>query len=108
MYLGDITGSLVKQTEFPMLIVPAGCKFKPFNTVLLSIRSGLINKADVLKPLIDIVGIFKMKVNLLHVITPENTEVDNSLHQDFVTISNTISKSEMQLFIRVYRIPKGS
>jgi len=94
LYLGDITGSLVKQTEFPMLIVPAGCKFKPFNTVLLSLRSGLINKSDVLKPLVDLVSIFKMKVKLLHVITPQNTEADNSLHQDFVTISDTISKSE--------------
>jgi len=94
IYLGRITGGLVKQTELPMLIIPKGYKFKAIKTILLSIRSGLIRKPKVLEPLEDLVKNFNTKVNLLHVITPHNTIEDNSLHKDFETIADTITNSE--------------
>lgn len=94
IYLGKITGGLVKQTELPILIVPKGYKFKAINNVLLSVRSGVIRHSKVLDPLEDIVNIFKAKVNLLHVITPHNTSEDNKLHKDFEAISDTKVTSE--------------
>lgn len=93
-YLGPIVGGLVKKTELPILIIPKGYKFKHYKNILLSIRSGLINKTHVLDPLKDLVSIFKAKVNLLHVITPSNTTEDNSLHEDFEALANKISNSE--------------
>lgn len=94
VYLGEIVGGIVKQTELPMLIIPKGYVFKPINNILLGLRSGLIKKEGVLKPLEDIVALFKAKVNLLHVITPDNTLEDNSLHQDFGKVADKIIKSE--------------
>ena len=61
---------------------------------MLGLRSGLIKKEGVLNPLKDIVDLFKAKVNLLHVITPNNSLEDNSLHQDFEEIADTIFNSE--------------
>jgi len=94
IYLGETVGSFVKQTEIPMLIIPKGYIFKPIHTILLGLRSGLIKKEGVLKPLKDIVALFKAKVNLLHVITPFNSVEDNSLHQDFKEVADTLSNSE--------------
>ena len=94
LYVGEITGGLVKRTELPMLIIPMNCKFKPFNNGLIGLRSGIIRKPDVLKPLEELVSNFNMNVNLLHVITPHNKEEDNILHQDFKTISGSITTSE--------------
>lgn len=94
IYVGKITGGLVKQTELPILIIPKGYKFKAIKNVLLSIRSGVIRQSKVLDPLEKIVKIFNTKVNLLHVITPHNTVEDDLLHKDFETISNSIVNSE--------------
>jgi nucleotide-binding universal stress UspA family protein len=94
IYVGKITGGMVKQTELPLLIIPKVYKFKPFKNILLAVRSGVIRHSKVLDPLDDLVKIFKAKVNLLHVITPHNTNEDNSLHKDFETIADTIVKSE--------------
>jgi len=94
LYVGEITGGLVKQTELPLLIIPEGYKFKPFSNGLLGLRSGIIRKVNVLQPLQDIVNHFGMNVKLLHVITPHNKEEDNLLNQDFKAISDSISKSE--------------
>ena len=93
-YVGKITGGIMKQTDLPMLIIPMDCEFKPFKTCLVGLRSGVIRKQNVLKPLEDLVSYFKMGVNLLHVITPHNKDEDNILHEDFKTISGSISTSE--------------
>lgn len=94
IYLGEVVGGIVKRTELPMLIIPKGYTFKPINTILLGIRSGLINKPGVLKPLEDIATLFKAKVNLLHVISSYNTLEDNVLHDDFKKIADKIFISE--------------
>ena len=94
IYLGEVVGGLIKQTELPMLIVPKGYVFKPISTILLGLRSGLIKKEGVLNPLKDIVALFKTKVNLLHVITPNNSLEDNSLHEDFEEIADAVFNSE--------------
>lgn len=94
LYVGSITGGLVKQTDIPMLIIPMNSIFKPFTNSLIGLRSGVIRKLDVLKPLEDLVESFKMDINLLHVITPHNKEEDNVLHKDFKTISGSVSISE--------------
>ncbi len=94
IYLGPITGKLVKRTELPMLIIPKGYVFKPIKTILLGLRSGLIKHKNVLTPLQDFVRIFNSKVSLVHVITPKNSEEDNTLHPDFKAIANTIINTE--------------
>lgn len=94
LYVGAITGELVKKTNLPILIIPMGYKFKPFTNTLIGLRSGVIRKSNVLKPLEFLVDSFKMEVNLLHVITPHNNEADNTLHENFKTISSSISTSE--------------
>lgn len=94
IYLGPITGSIVKQTELPMLVIPKGFKFKPINKVLLGLRSGMLKHAHVLDPLYILKETFKTKVSLLHVITPHNTIEDNVLNSDFESVSDKLINSE--------------
>lgn len=94
IYLGPVTGKLVKRTELPMLIIPKGYVFKPIKTILLGLRSGLIKHKNVLTPLEDFVKIFDAKVSLVHVITPKNNDEDNMLHPDFETIADKIVNTE--------------
>lgn len=94
LYVGAITGALVKKTSLPVLIIPMGYKFKSITKTLIGLRSGVIRKPNVLKPLEFLVDSFKMDVNLIHIITPHNKEKDNTLHENFITISDSISTSE--------------
>jgi len=94
IYLGSITGSFVKQTELPMLIIPKGYKFIPIHNILFGLRSGILKRSHVLDPLNSILETFNAKVNLLHVITPYNTTDDNTLDDAFKTISTNIINSE--------------
>ncbi|NQW36856.1 MAG: universal stress protein [Flavobacteriales bacterium] len=94
VYLGAITGGLVKHTDLPILIIPKGYVYKPIHTILLGLRSGMIKRLNVLSPLQDFVKIFNAKVNLLHVTTPNNTEEDAILNSEFSTIAEHIINSE--------------
>jgi len=94
IYLGPITGGLVKNTDLPMLIVPKDYVFKPIKNILLSLKSGVLKRSHVLDPLHNLINVFKAKVNLLHVITPHNTEDDNTLDNQFKAVANNIIKSE--------------
>jgi len=94
IYLGPITGSIVKHTELPMLIIPKGYKFTPINSILIGLRSGILRRSHVLDPLNNLLKTFKAKISLLHVITPHNTDADNVLDPDFKAIADNIIKSE--------------
>ncbi len=94
IYLGPVTGKLVKRTELPMLIIPKGYVFKPIKIILLGLRSGLIKHKNVLTPLQDFIKIFDAKVSLVHVITPNNNDEDNTLHPDFEAVADKIINTE--------------
>lgn len=74
VYLGTITAKLVKQTEIPLLIVPKDYLFRKFDSILVAFKNGHFEKENVLSPIHNMVSIFKSKINLLQVITPETTE----------------------------------
>jgi len=94
IYLGPVTGGLVKNTNLPMLIIPKGYVFKPVKNILMGLKSGILRNTNVLDPLHKIVTAFKAKVSLLHVITPYNTTEDNSLDKQFLAIANSTIISE--------------
>jgi len=76
VFLGSTTGSVVKQSNIPVLIVPESYVFKPFNAVLTAFKTGIVNKKDVLKPLKFIKDKFNPVINLLLVKTPSYTDND--------------------------------
>jgi len=93
-YLGNTTGKLVKQTEIPLLIVPKDYLFRKFDSILVAFKNGQFEKENVLSPLKDMVRIFKSKINLLHVITPEVTAECKEIDTDLLTMKNSLTITE--------------
>lgn len=94
LYLGSTTGSIVKQTEIPVLIVPEGRKFKPYGVALAAFKSGKLNQKGMLTPLKTFVKAFGTKVNLLLVKTPDYKEEDLVLDKALKSIQNTFTTTE--------------
>lgn len=94
VFLGSTSGSIVKQTEIPVLIVPEHYKFSPFKVALTAFKSGILEQQDVLTPLQEIKILFKTKVNLLLVKTPEYKEEDLVVDASLKALQNTFSASE--------------
>ena len=94
VFLGSTSGSIVKQTEIPVLIVPEHYKFSPFKVALTAFKSGILEQQDVLTPLQEIKSLFKTKVNLLLVKTPEYKEEDLVVDASLKALQNTFSASE--------------
>lgn len=94
VFLGNTSGSIIKQTEIPALIVPEGYTFKPVSTILTAFRSGIINTVDVLNPLKDVLTTFKAKTNLLLVKTPGHTAEDLVVDSQLQEIQSSITITE--------------
>lgn len=82
VYLGKISGKIIKQMDVPALIVPEGYKFfKPTN-ILMAIKSAIIKKKNVLQPINDLKNKFKASVDLLLVKTPYHNENDFEVNEE--------------------------
>lgn len=94
VFLGNTSGSVLKQTNIPMLIVPDGYQFSPIKSVLTAFKSGIMNKENVLSPLNKILKTFKASSNLLLVKTPNYTEDDLVLDSNLGEIKNELTVTE--------------
>jgi len=94
IYLGKITGKLVKQTEIPLLILPKNYIFRKFETILLAFKEGYFEKENVLEPLKDLVNIFSAKLNLLHVITHDVPSEKNDVDASLLEIKSKLTTTE--------------
>ncbi|WP_299671440.1 universal stress protein [uncultured Polaribacter sp.] len=94
LFLGRTAGSLVKQTNVPLLAVPDGYTYAPVSNILMAFKSGIVKSKTVLKPLQFIIDKFKAKVHLLLVKTPNYTEEDLVLHKDLKEIQGTLTFTE--------------
>lgn len=94
VYLGKTSGKIIKQTSIPALIVPEGFTFKPMKTILIALKSAIIRKDDVLKPLISIKNQFNSKIDLLLVQTPFYNEGDFDVNEELAGLISHTSHSE--------------
>ena len=107
VYLGKTSGKIIKRTQIPALIVPEGYVYKPIVKILLAVKSAIIRKEGVLKPLQSIKNQFKAVVNILLVKTSYHIEADFKLNDDLVgMITNTTvaeSPSTFQAVLEHYK-----
>ncbi|WP_203257515.1 universal stress protein [Hyunsoonleella ulvae] len=94
VYLGRTSGKIIKQMDVPTLIVPEGYKFSAPSSILMAIKSAIIKKDNVLKPLEDIKAKFKSAVDLLLVKTKYHKEEDFEVNDDLKSIINKTTKTE--------------
>lgn len=94
VYLGKTSGKIVKRTQLPVLIIPECYEYKPIVKILLAVKSAIIKKDGVLKPLMSIKNQFKSIVNLMLVKTPYHKDDDFKLNDDLKGILTNITKVE--------------
>ena len=94
VFLGKTSGKIIKQTNIPALIVPEGFKFKPVTSILMALKSAIIKKEGVLKPIESIAKQFKAKVDLLLVKTPYHKEGDFELNNEIADLISNTFKGE--------------
>lgn len=94
VYLGKVSGKIVKQTNIPALIVPEGYVYKPIVKILLAVKSAVIKNNDALDPLKAIKAQFKSVVNILLVKTAFHKEGDFELNEDLTNMITNKTYSE--------------
>ena len=94
VYLGKTSGKIIKQTNIPALIVPEGYKYRPIIYVLMALKSAIIKKEGVLKPLKSIQAQYKSIINLLLVKTPYYNEGDFEVNEELGSLITKTTKSE--------------
>lgn len=94
LFLGNTSGSILKQTDIPMLIVPDDYKFSPIKKILTAFRSGIMNQEGVLNPLKKIIDKFVAINDLLLVKTPDYTDEDLVLDSDLESIKSELTITE--------------
>ena len=94
LYLGKIPGSLVKDTEVPVLIVPSQYRFKSVSKILMAIKSGKLEANSKLEPIQSIIGNFKSKLDLIQIITPKSTEDDVQVNDELKKLADTFKTTE--------------
>ena len=92
VYLGKTSGSIVKRTQIPALIVPEGYVYKPIASFLFATKRAGFKNSEVLTPLIDINNQFRSKVNLLLVKTPSFKEGDFQVNK---TLKDLVLKTKI-------------
>lgn len=94
IFLGKTAGSLVKNSNLPLLTVPEGYKYQPVNSVLIASKSGIVKRKSALRPLQFVIKRFGAKLDLLLVKTPNYTEEDLVIHKDLDKLKSTLTVSE--------------
>lgn len=93
-FLGETSGSLVKKTEIPVLIIPENYEFKPISKILMAIKSGIIKKETTLNPIKEILSTFNADIKLLQVKTAEYLPEDSEFQKDLATLISSYKSSE--------------
>ena len=94
IYLGKITGRLVKQTDIPMLVVPKDYLFRKAENILLAVKSTSFAKKDVLSPMLELLRLFSAKLQVLKVKTPDVAGEDDRMDQELKSAMTSLTETE--------------
>lgn len=94
LYLDDLSGSIVRKTEMPVLLIPEEYKFETINTVLTAIKSGIVKAEDATKPIETILLQLKAQMTLLQVKTPDYLPEDLMFDKDLAILTSKYYSTE--------------
>lgn len=66
-FLGNLSGTMFKHTELPMLFVPADCHWVEPRKMAFILKSLMIYKPDALKPLMDIAKAWSSEISIVQI-----------------------------------------
>ncbi|MDP5045162.1 MAG: universal stress protein [Leeuwenhoekiella sp.] len=99
-FLGKTAGSLLRNTETAVLVVPVDYEYKPISRILMAVKSGIVHDKRTLDPLRTIKKRYKADVRLLQIKTPnylpEDSEFDANLGELVDTYKSTENATVFQ------------
>lgn len=93
-YLGELSGSIVKKTEMPVLLIPENYKYKSIHVVATAIKSGIIKTKGATIPLEQLLLATKAEMTLLQVKTPSYLPEDLMFDKDLAILTSKYYSSE--------------
>ncbi len=93
-YLNEISGSLVKKTIIPILVIPEMYSFSPIKNILMAVKSGIIKKENALNPIKEVLKAFDAELKLLQVKTVDFLPEDSEFDKDLGEITSSYKSSE--------------
>jgi nucleotide-binding universal stress UspA family protein len=94
VFLGTTSGSVVKKSNIPVLVVPESYVFKPFSSVLTAFKSGIVKDENALNPLKFIKNQFNPVINLLLVKTPGHVDADLVVDTSLESVKSSLTITE--------------
>ncbi|MEP2936485.1 MAG: universal stress protein [Gilvibacter sp.] len=94
VFLGGVTGKIIKQTEIPVLVIPKEYIFRKIDVILMAFKSGQIKADSILDTVASFKQLFSAKLNLLHVVTPDNTDEDLKIDERLETLKDNCKVTE--------------
>ncbi|PQB06060.1 universal stress protein UspA [Aureitalea marina] len=91
VYLGSITGKIVKQTMTPVMIIPGDYLFRKFETILLAFKGGYCEREEALSPVLELAKLFNARLNLLQVHTPDTAQ--ESTDPNWLTMGDSFTET---------------
>lgn len=97
LFLGSVSGTLVRQTSTPVLIIPSKAKYKPIKNVLLAVKNMKDTNKSILKPLKRLVEMSNADLSVLTFLKEEKTKkkslVDAIKKLKPVSVENTVGEN---------------
>ena len=93
-FLDELSGSIVRKTEMPVLLIPENYEYKSINTVLTAIKSGIVKTKDAMIPLEHLLVASKADMTLLQVKTPSYLPEDLMFDKDLAILTSKYYSSE--------------
>ncbi|GHC43851.1 universal stress protein [Ulvibacter litoralis] len=94
VYLGNVSGKILKGTNIPILIVPEGAVFEQPTSMLMAFKNGNFDKKKMLDPVRQYVKHFGTELHLLHVETPDSTDKMLEISKKLKKLKTTYTKAE--------------
>jgi len=94
VFVGKITGSIIKRTQVPVILAPLGKTFKPSKKMLLAFKTGEVKSSNTLRVLIDFQDSFMASLKLLLVKVPGFANRNHQLNDELMQRSDQMLFSE--------------
>ena len=67
IFMGSNTAGVIKESQTPVLAIPAECKYRSFRDIVLAIDSNIVSTDEVLQPMTQLAKKYNSKIKIVHV-----------------------------------------
>ncbi len=81
VFVGSVTGAVLRQSKKPVLAIPSGFDFRLFNRIVLAVDDQPLPPAPVFEVLKELALAFEAEVDVFHLKTKESKGIDHQIEE---------------------------